>query len=180
MSLWTPGGEHQVPRDQPEADRPGTTAGQDPSSAAPPGGPDAGSPVDERNLLANLSPEDRAQLESMSPEERARATDMLREMVDVQQQMAETPAAHVVANHAMGLYELATIHLRQQPPNFPEAQVAIDGFAALVGALKGKMGPDEPTLNDALRQIEMAFVQLKGAAGGETGSEGEVPPTEAP
>jgi hypothetical protein len=152
MSLWTPGGEHEVPREQPKP------------AAATEGGGDI-DPMQE--LLAALSPEDRAQLAAMSPEERARAEAMIVEMATVQQQMAETPAAVVVANHAMGLYELATIHLRVQPPNFPEAQVAIDAFAALVEALQGKLGPDEATLVEALSQIRMAFVQLRQASGGE-------------
>ena len=156
MSLWTPGGEHEVPRPQ---DAPAAPAGPAPST--PPAG---GGVTDE--LLAALSPEDRAALAAMSPEERARAEASIREMIEVQEQMASTPAAVVVANHAMGLYELATIHLRQAPPNFGEAQVAIDGFAALVEALKGKLGQDEATLTDALTQLRMAFVQLKSAVEG--------------
>jgi len=156
MSLWTPGGEHQVPRENP---------GEAPASDAPGGPaapPAAGGGPDE--LLSRLSPEDRAALEAMGPEERARAEAMIREMAAAQAQMAETPAAVIVANHAMGLYELATIHLRQSPPNFPEAQIAIDSFAALVESLKGRLGPDEATLGDALTQIRMAFVQLRGSA----------------
>ena len=108
----------------------------------------------------------RSQLAALSPEEREQAEAQLREMLEVQQQMAQTPAAVIVANHAMGMYELATIHLRMQPPNFAEAQVAIDGFAALVEALKGKLGEDESTLVDALAQIRLAFVQLKTAVEG--------------
>ncbi len=166
MSLWTPGGEHEVPRDQPSTSSPAEPA--DPSGARGPVTAD---------LLAALSPEDRAQLAAMPPEERERAEAMLLEMAQVQQQMAETPAAVVVANHAMGLYELATIHLRQQPPNFGEAQVAIDAFAALVGAVEGKLGPDEATLNDALNQLKMAFVQLRAAVEGQTSA--DQPPADA-
>ena len=152
MSLWTPGGEHEVPRPK------------SPASSGPADAEDLESQVADATseLLAALSPEDRAQLAAMSPEERARAEDMLVEMATVQMQMAETPAAVVVANHAMGLYELATIHLRQQPPNFGEAQIAIDGFAAVVEVLHGRLGADEATLTDALAQIQLAFVQLPG------------------
>ena len=163
MSLWTPGGEHQVPR-EPTAPEPRPERGSGPS-----GGPS------NAELLASLPPEDRARLESLSPEEQARAMEQLRqmaeEMVAVQRQMAEAPAAVVIANHAMGIYELATIHLRQQPPNLPEAKVAIDAFAALLDSLKGRLGPDEPTLFQALDQLRMAFVQLSSGAGEETGSE---------
>lgn len=169
MSLWTPGGEHQVPREEPNPAATPTGTGASPANPA--------AEVSPEDLLAALSPEDRAQLEAMAPEERARAEQMLMEMAGVQQQMAETPAAVVVANHAMGLYELATIHLRQAPPNFGEAQVAIDGFAALVDTLRGKLGADEATLTNALDQLQMAFVQLKGAPEGTAIGE---PPADQP
>ena len=64
----------------------------------------------------------------------------------------------------MGMYELAAIHLSSQPPAFAEAQVAIDGMSAIVEALEGRLGENEPTLKDALSQLKMAYVQLKGAA----------------
>jgi hypothetical protein len=153
-SLWTPGGEHKVP--PPEPGRP------EPSSAP---GTDAGEGPSYADLVASLSPEDRARLEALSPEEQERAMAQLREMAqemaDVQRQMAEAPAAVVIANHAMGIYELATIHLRQQPPNLAEARVAIDAFGALIESLQGQLGPDEATLVQALQQIRMAYVQLQ-------------------
>ena len=68
-----------------------------------------------------------------------------------------------MANHAMGCYELAAIHLSAQPPKFAEAQLAIDGFGALLGVLAGHLGPDEATLADALAQIRLAFVQVKAS-----------------
>jgi len=70
------------------------------------------------------------------------------------------PAAVVVSNHLMGLYELAAIHLSQEPPNFPEAQVAIDAMAAVVEGMPGRLGENEPTLKDALGQLRLAYVQL--------------------
>jgi hypothetical protein len=73
------------------------------------------------------------------------------------------PAAQVVANHAMGCWELAAIHLSNQPPRFEEAQVAIDAFGALVEVLDGKLGADEATLRDALAQLRLAFVQVKAS-----------------
>jgi hypothetical protein len=165
MSLWTPGGEHEVPR-EPAAPEPGPEPSGGPTNA---------------DLLASLPPEDRARLEALSPEERERAMGQLRQMAEemaaVQQQMAEAPAAVVVANHAMGIYELATIHLRQQPPNLAEAKVAIDAFGALMQSLQGRLGPDEATLDQALHQLRMAFVQLSQAAQGgpEAGQAGEPP-----
>ncbi|MEY2454869.1 MAG: hypothetical protein QOD92_4443 [Acidimicrobiaceae bacterium] len=103
-------------------------------------------------------------LAGLSPEEREQAMAMAAEMDDVRRQLASVPAAVVIANHAMGLYELAAIHLSSQPPNFSEAQVAIDAMAAIVDSLRGRLGENEPTLIDALAQLRMAYVQLHGAA----------------
>lgn len=114
-----------------------------------------------------LDPETEAALAAMSPEERAQAEQMIAEMAQARAEIASTPAAVVVANHAMGLYELAAIHLSQRPPNLPEAGVAVDALAALTKALEGRLGDNEATLNQALNQLQMAFVELsKGAADG--------------
>ncbi|MCU1351234.1 MAG: hypothetical protein JWM05_443 [Acidimicrobiales bacterium] len=137
MSLWTPGGEHPV-------DRGGSAPG------GPPPGPRAGPGQPELN-----------------PEQEAEARAMAAEMQQVREELVSVPAAVVVANHAMGLYELAAIHLSSQPPNLAEAQVAIDAFASLVDALKGRLGPDERVLDDALAQIRMAFVQIQASLGGD-------------
>jgi hypothetical protein len=103
-------------------------------------------------------------LAGLSPEEREQAMAMAAEMDEVRRQLASAPAAVVVANHAMGLYELAAIHLSSQPPGFAEAQVAIDAMAAIVDSLRGRLGENEQTLVDALAQLRMAYVQLHGAA----------------
>lgn len=133
MSLWTPGGEHPVDR--------GDSGGpQGPSGG--PGGPGG---------------------EKLSPEQEAEAHQIAAEMQQVRDQLAQVPAAVVIANHAMGCYELAAIHLSNQPPRFDEAQLAIDAFAALLGSIEGRLGQDEATLNDALAQIRLAFVQVKGS-----------------
>ena len=78
--------------------------------------------------------------------------------------LAEVPAELVVTNHAMGLYELAAIHLSATPPNLPAAALAIDAVACLVDGLGDRLGPDAATLRDALGNIRMAFVQVKAAA----------------
>ncbi|CAN5811214.1 hypothetical protein BH23ACT2_BH23ACT2_03420 [soil metagenome] len=88
---------------------------------------------------------------------------MAEEMQQVRDQLGQVPAAVVVANHAMGCYELAAIHLSSQPPRLDEAQLAVDAFGALLGAVEGRLGDDEGTLNDALAQIRMAFVQVKAS-----------------
>jgi len=142
MSLWTPDGERPVRREAA------------PSPAEPTRQPD---PFDDEDL---------------EPEDRARAEAIAAEMAAVREQLQSVPAAVVVANHAMGLYELAAIHLGAQPPDFDEAQVAIDAYGALVEAVSDRLGPDGTTLRDALAQIRLAFVQIRAAeAGGSAPSE---------
>ena len=100
---------------------------------------------------------------TLSPDQEAQAQEIAAEMAAVREQLAQVPAAQVVANHAMGCWELAAIHLSAQPPRFDEAQIAIDAFGALIDVLKGRLGEDEATLADALAQIRLAFVQLKAS-----------------
>lgn len=129
MSLWTPGGEHEVPKDGA------------PGAAGAPGQP------------------------PLTPDQEAEAAQIAAEMAEVRAQLAQVPAAQVVANHAMGCWELAAIHLSAQPPRFEEAQVAIDAFGALTEVLTGRLGEDEATLADALAQLRLAFVQMKASFG---------------
>ncbi|QXC61899.1 hypothetical protein KSP35_03470 [Aquihabitans sp. G128] len=107
----------------------------------------------------------------LSPDQELEAHEIAAEMQQVRDQLSQVPAAVVIANHAMGCYELAAIHLSNQPPRLEEAQLAIDAFGALLGAIEGRLGPDEATLADALAQIRLAFVQVKasweGAAPGD-------------
>jgi hypothetical protein len=87
------------------------------------------------------------------------------ELAEVQRQLLETPASVIIANHAIGLFQLAALHLNQQPPNFVDAQLAIDALGSLVEGLGDRLGPDEDALRDALAQIRLAFVQIKSAGG---------------
>lgn len=151
-SLWTPGGEHHVPRESPSG--PPSDPGPDAAGAAT-------TPSDGGPARPEVDAETAAALEQMSPEERAQAEQMIAEMAQAREELARTPAAVVVANHAMGLYELAAIHLSQQPPNLDEAELAVDALAALTKALEGRLGDNEATLNQALTQLQMAFVELR-------------------
>ncbi len=127
------------------------------SSLWTPGGEHPVDPPDEPAAGIDPSPED------MSPEERQQAEEMAREMAAVQEQIASAPASVVVANHLMGFYELAAIHLSQQPPNMGEASVAIDALGAVVEKLPGRLGEAEATMRDALHQIRLAYVSVEKA-----------------
>ena len=97
-------------------------------------------------------------------EEELTEAEMAARMAELRDQLARTPAAAVVANHAYGLFELAALHLSLDPPQLDEAQIAIDALGALVTGLAGRLGDAEHHLQDGLAQLRLAFVQLKGAA----------------
>jgi hypothetical protein len=96
-------------------------------------------------------------LDDLSPEERQ---ELAAQLDELRAQLVNTPAEVVVANHAYGLFELAAIHLSQQPPNLVEARLAVDALGAIVGGLAGRLGEAEPSLNDALAQIRLTYVQI--------------------
>lgn len=130
MSLWTPQGEHDIPEETPREG-------------------DAISDVGELPGFDDLSPDE---------QEQARA--MATELADARKRLSEAPAAEVIANHVMGIYELAAIHLSNQPPSIDEAKVAIDAMAGIMSSLSGRLGQNESVLREALQQIQVAFVQI--------------------
>ena len=54
----------------------------------------------------------------------------------------------------MGFYELAAIHLSQQPPHFAEAALAIDALHAVLERLGDQFGENGPVLQQALQQVQ--------------------------
>jgi hypothetical protein len=139
-TLWTPSGERRVPP-------PSAARGSEPPSSHPSSHPPS-QPNDEAEEGAEL---DEAELRE--------------QMEQLREQLAETPAEVVVANHGFGLFELAALHLSLQPPQLPQAQLAIDALGALVEGMAGRLGEQETTLRDGLTQLRLAFVQIQGAAG---------------
>jgi hypothetical protein len=97
------------------------------------------------------------------------------QLEQLRQQLAETPAAIVVANHCFGLFELAALHLSLSPPQIDEAQIAIDALAAIVESLEGRLGDVETQLIEGLTQLRLAFVQIKQAT--DTAAEATSNPT---
>ncbi len=98
----------------------------------------------------DLSPEQRAQMEA--------------EFAAMQQELVNTPASVVIANHAIGLFQLAALHLSVQPPNLDQGKLAIDALGALVEGLAGRLEEHEASLVEALTQLRMAYVQVKSKA----------------
>ncbi len=163
MSLWTPGGEVPVNREPAGSDPSGSGApgrGR-PGGGAPDGGPGSERPALSEEVLAEAAAAAGIDLESLSPDERAQLEAMMLEMAEAQARLASAPASEVILNHLGGFYELARIHLSQDPPHFDEAALAIDGLAAVLDAVEDRLGPDGHALRDALNQLQMAFVQLR-------------------
>ena len=131
MSLWTPGGEVPIERNQRSTE----------SSS-----PDGFDPFDGRDL------------EDLSPAERQQVEAMIAEMAEAQRQVLAAPAAVVVANHAMGLFQLAALHLKQPEPDFDAARLAIDTMAGLLDAAGDRLGDDGATLAEGVLELQRAFV----------------------
>lgn len=140
MSLWTPGGEVPIEREPSGREAPADGA------AGVVGGPS---------------------LDDLSPEERAQAEEMIARMADVQRQILATPVAQLVANHVVGFYELAAIHLGQPEPDLAAAKLAIDAMAAVLDVAEARLGEDGLALRQALTQLQLAFVNLSAEQGGE-------------
>jgi hypothetical protein len=91
------------------------------------------------------------------------------ELRRVRAELAGTPVADLVANHAIGLWQLAVLHLTPEesaPVRLDEAGLAIDAMAALVEGLGDRLGASAQPLREALAQLRMAFVQVSERAGG--------------
>ncbi len=84
---------------------------------------------------------------------------------EVQSQLLGTPAATVVVNHCIGLFQLAVLHLEQASPNLGEAKVAIDAMGGVIDALGARLGEEEAPLREALTQLRFAYVQRLGPSG---------------
>ena len=137
-SLWTPSGEH-VPDDE----RSGAAGAQgDPGHAA------------ERTPGDGVTP---------SPESEA----MEEAMREVRAELATTPVADLIANHAIGLWQLAVLHLSPeegQAVRLDEAGLAIDAMAGIIEGVGDRLGETAEPLRDALAQLRVAFVQISERA----------------
>jgi hypothetical protein len=111
-----------------------------------------------------------ASFDDLDPETADALADAEQAMHEARQRLAEVPAEVVVTNHVMGLYELAAIHLSASPPDLRQSVLAIDAVACLVDGLGERLGDDYPTMRDALNNIRLAFVQIKGQLDATAGS----------
>jgi len=87
---------------------------------------------------------------------------------EVHARLVATPVEDVIANHALGLWQVALVHLgvltppdetgTPPAPDLASAGLAIDAMAALVDGLGPRLGVHEQVLHDALTQAQMLFV----------------------
>jgi hypothetical protein len=93
---------------------------------------------------------------------------------ELHERLKATPVADVIVNHAIGIWQLALVHLGvvtppsedgQLPaPDLASAGLAIDALAALVDGLTDRLGEGEEMLRDALHQAQMLYVEIAEAA----------------
>ncbi len=164
-SLWTPEGEHRVPRDT------RASAGQPPTSRAAPGrGPGPGGTPPGSGRAGGGTPpgSPTAAGGSGGPSEE--------EIRQLTAELAAAPVEAVVANHCYGLFELAALHLSLRPPQLGKASLAIDALALLVDGLGDRLGEHGADLAEGLNQLRFAYVRLSDAArGGDGVAAGSVP-----
>ena len=93
---------------------------------------------------------------------------------ELHERLSATPVADVIVNHAIGIWQLALVHLgvvtppddqgRRPAPDLASAGLAIDALAALVDGLANRLGEGEEMLRDALQQAQMLYVEIADAS----------------
>lgn len=110
------------------------------------------------------------------PGEQPPSAEEIAALRELHARLVATPVTDVLANHALGIWQLALVHLgvvtppdeqgRHVAPDLAAAGLAIDALAALVDGLGARLGEHEPTLRDALTQAQRLFVEVADTAGG--------------
>ncbi len=114
--------------------------------------------------------------DTAAPTEAPSGEELAAERAALERELAAAPAEDVVANHCFGLFQLAALYLTQSPPDLEKAKLTIDALGAMVDALGNRLGESAPTLQGALAQIRLAFVELSDKAAA-SGSAASTPPS---
>lgn len=116
--------------------------------------------------------------EGPSQEELAAAREQLRK---VREELSATPVSDIVANHAIGLWQLAVLHLglddEAGEAKLPEAKLAVDAMAALVEGVADRLGEHREPLQAALTNVRLAYVRVSEDAAAEAGETTEASDT---
>jgi len=85
--------------------------------------PDGDHPIPPKTDSAASAPAD-----ELTDEQQEQARQMAHEMSEARQQLLEAEVATVLANHALGIYELAALHITAENPDMVEARLAVDAL----------------------------------------------------
>lgn len=120
-------------------------------------------PSGEHEIPDSQNPE--SDLDSTAPTEASpeQQEAMAREFEETRQKIADAPPEQIIATHVIGLYELAFIHLRQDPPNLEAAKLAIDALGSIVDGVGERLGEYGGAMQNALTEIQMAYVKVNSA-----------------
>ena len=146
MSLWTPSGEHRVPRETSVSGQEATQNSTEGPQAGVSQPGSAGDPQLDGTDTQALDPEVREELEA--------------QMAEVRQRILETPIEAMIVQHVIGLFEIAAIHLNAENPNLVSARLAIDAMDGALDATEGRLGDAEEAMQSMLHQARMAYVQV--------------------
>ena len=104
------------------------------------------------------------------PQEAPPSDEEVAALRELHARLAATPVGDVIVNHAIGIWQLALVHLgvvtppdergRRPAPNLPAAGLAIDALAAIVDGVGDRLGEGEEMLRDALNQAQVLFVEV--------------------
>jgi len=113
--------------------------------------------------------------EGPEPSAPAPSADEIEALRELHARLASAPVADVIANHALGIWQLALVHLgvvtppgpggEQPRPDLAAAGLAIDAVAALVDSLGSRLGEHEAMLREALTQAQALFVEVADREG---------------
>lgn len=159
-SLWTPEGEHEVPKPGGDAEAAAGIANSgsgDSRSGDNAAGEGGGDPL--RAAAAAIG----VDLDALDEDERTQLRAELEEMMRVRREVSATPAAEMLTNHLMRFFDLVTIYLEAEPPAFSEAATVIEAYRSVLDGVGGRLGEHEPLLREAHGQLQMLFVQVKDA-----------------
>lgn len=138
-SIWTPSGDHPIEPERPSG---------------------SGSPVGTPHPGGIGGPEHAAGGDDFSTEE-------LEELSRVAAEMRATPVIDVVANHAIGLFQVGLLHLGLgvpddfgSGPDLESARLAIDTMGAIVEGLGPRLGHHREPLEQGLAQARLLCVQV--------------------
>jgi hypothetical protein len=95
------------------------------------------------------------------PEDSEKISDLFSD--DEIEVLLKTPPEVVIGNHVFHLLELAALYLSADPPQLENARLTIDAVAGLLHAVGERVGEHGTLLNEALAQIQLAFVHVAKA-----------------